>query len=282
MQLKKTLINTAIATAIGGSAIGTAVADSVDFSITGVFTMIDAGGAALSNTDGSGAPWYKGRTAFGGTMTFDLDNFTGSGTVTPFSFFGAGEATATTVSFVAIGDGFGNPGSLILGNMGFNWSGNSGIPLSIVLDAAGLFGVLQGGNPTAAPSVSNISVTQTIAGVGAIPATENVGFGMTGYLIPIGASPVVTTTFNTTNIGTPTLGSNPSGTLPLTDDGIGGSPFQQAQPFNGFNGNFDITTMHVDAITVTPPSTVPVPAAVWLFGSGLVGLVGVARRRRSS
>ena len=27
-------------------------------------------------------------------------------------------------------------------------------------------------------------------------------------------------------------------------------------------------------------SPVPVPAAVWLFGSGLLGLVGVARRRK--
>jgi hypothetical protein len=29
-------------------------------------------------------------------------------------------------------------------------------------------------------------------------------------------------------------------------------------------------------------SAVPVPAAVWLFGSGLIGLIGIARRRRSS
>ncbi len=27
-------------------------------------------------------------------------------------------------------------------------------------------------------------------------------------------------------------------------------------------------------------SAVPVPAAVWLFGSGLIGLLGLARRKR--
>jgi len=32
-------------------------------------------------------------------------------------------------------------------------------------------------------------------------------------------------------------------------------------------------------ITASSPSVVPVPAAMWLFGSGLLGLVGIARRK---
>lgn len=32
---------------------------------------------------------------------------------------------------------------------------------------------------------------------------------------------------------------------------------------------------------VLTPTTVPVPAAAWLFGSGLVGMVGIARKRRA-
>jgi len=32
-------------------------------------------------------------------------------------------------------------------------------------------------------------------------------------------------------------------------------------------------------VGVADLSAVPVPAAVWLFGSGLIGLLGVARRR---
>ena len=42
-----------------------------------------------------------------------------------------------------------------------------------------------------------------------------------------------------------------------------------------------VDDLHVEssAGTIMTPSAVPVPAAVWLFGSGLLGLVGFARRK---
>ncbi|MEE9494295.1 MAG: VPLPA-CTERM sorting domain-containing protein [Gammaproteobacteria bacterium] len=44
------------------------------------------------------------------------------------------------------------------------------------------------------------------------------------------------------------------------------------------NGNHDIGKFDNVLVTADP---IPVPATVWLFGSGLVGLIGVARRRVS-
>ena len=35
-----------------------------------------------------------------------------------------------------------------------------------------------------------------------------------------------------------------------------------------------------DNLSFAQVAPVPVPAAVWLFGSGLLGLLGVARRRK--
>lgn len=54
------------------------------------------------------------------------------------------------------------------------------------------------------------------------------------------------------------------------DDGDGtlGVAMAPGGPFAGFNANFNLV-----------PQAVPVPAAIWLFGSGLLGLMGIARRK---
>ena len=51
---------------------------------------------------------------------------------------------------------------------------------------------------------------------------------------------------------------------------------------NAFGGpSFDIN-MDVNSLLINGlPATVPVPAAAWLFGSGLIGLLGVARRKKA-
>jgi hypothetical protein len=44
------------------------------------------------------------------------------------------------------------------------------------------------------------------------------------------------------------------------------------------DSNFDDAT--ISSSTLASVSAVPVPAAVWLFGSGLLGLIGVSRKRK--
>ena len=43
----------------------------------------------------------------------------------------------------------------------------------------------------------------------------------------------------------------------------------------------EIGTTDIARLSVVEASVVPVPAAVWLFGSGLLGLIGVARRKKA-
>lgn len=296
-KLKKTVLATALTAVIGTSAMvapNTASADVITFSWSGLFTMLTNAGNALVNTDYQYNSWNGNRTDITGTMTFDTSTGSGSGTVVPFNFFNGGPAVAASINMQAIGDGMGGPGTLILGNMLFNWNGNNGIPVSIVLDGAGMFGTMMGGP---------LTVGQTITGVGTYGASDGVAKGSWA----MGLMPVATTTWNTSTVPGTTFGTNPSGQLPLIADnalvtnydvnpalagyqtctdqstatgnqcalGIGGSPMQTA-PFPNYNANFDIASL-----TVTSISAVPVPAAVWLFGSGLLGLVGIARRKKA-
>ncbi len=49
----------------------------------------------------------------------------------------------------------------------------------------------------------------------------------------------------------------------------------------GSQRNLDeLVSLFAWAVRSGDVSAVPVPAAVWLFGSGLIGLLGIAKRKR--
>jgi hypothetical protein len=50
------------------------------------------------------------------------------------------------------------------------------------------------------------------------------------------------------------------------------------------NGFFDVNGVRVDPATATGFVATPIPGAVWLFGSGVLGLLGIGytRRRRAA
>ena len=295
MMMKKTDISAAMTMALGTAGAFVpqiAAADTVTFDWDGVFTIVDPNGAILSNPSITTKGANTFQTPINGTFTFDTAAGTGSGVVEPFNFFGnppSLPATAKGFTVQSIG------GSLVLGNALFDWNGNYNIPVSLVWDAAGLFGNLSsmiGGflGGCTGPSC-------TVAGVGATPATDGTYINATWGYLANGPTPLATTTFNTTNVAGCALGScvgvNPSGTTPIITDttpfgagvyhstrttGIGGNPMQDG-PFQGFNANFDAQSLTITSYT--PVGVVPVPAAVWLFGSGLLGLVGVARRKKA-
>ena len=60
--------------------------------------------------------------------------------------------------------------------------------------------------------------------------------------------------------------------------GVNGAPADFSSFLTGFDDFAFLYGEWRTTVTLTP---VPVPAAVWLFGSGLIGLLGIARRRQN-
>jgi hypothetical protein len=289
-MFKKTVLAAAVAGAVGAAL--PAEANVVNVSFQGAFTMLNPSGSPVANTPsdyangfygvtgGASGPattfgWKGSRTPITGTMSFDTSTGAGVATVNPFLFFGNGTnnyAAAVGVSFQSI-DTIGT----LVGGMLFSWN-KGGHEVSIVLDAGQMFAALPtliGGGATTTVSGTYTAVSPGPAITTAIARTStlNTGAGCDGLTVATQANAYTINT-NFANLGTCTDTSTGFG----FNDGIGGDPMTSPS-FGDFNGNFDILSVHFDSFVPTP--VVPVPAAVWLFGSGLAGLAAIGRRRKS-
>lgn len=114
------------------------------------------------------------------------------------------------------------------------------------------------GTSTSPVSIWSLNVADTVSPV-------NVNFTLAG------APPVVSFLSGSTHYEFSSTPTNSTFNLLLA----AGSYFFGLVPSNGGAYGF---TASLDADPI-PPSNVPVPAAVWLFGSALLGLVGAGRRK---
>ena len=138
----------------------------------------------------------------------------------------------------------------------------------------------------------------------------NVGTAISGYYVNVGAFEIIPQTQLTLDFTTVVTDAsfdfaNPTGALTVSAFDVSGASlgvfnflgtdlFVNQAGFNQNAGHVDIFGIGEIASLLIEPSLnqalifdnlnfspVPIPAAVWLFGSGLIGLIGAARRRKT-
>ena len=253
-------------------------ASIITFDFTGRLTVTGPTGEIVTGGGSGSTDPYGLQAPIHSTFTYDTTAGFGSGDliISPLTYLGL-DTQFYSISMDRI-----EGTNYVLGNMLVDFGINIGLPLSLVWDATGLLNAIDYGLQ-AGDVISGTNLLRDGENVfdvnSAVPASDGYEYG--GYTVNQGPAPLATTALNTTTLcipGVDCIGNVMSGGLSFIDDGIAGSP-QIDGPFPGMQVSIDIGSGN--SLTVLSVSAVPVPAAVWLFGSGLIGLVCVAKRKRS-
>ncbi len=83
------------------------------------------------------------------------------------------------------------------------------------------------------------------------------------------------------NAGPQTLMGSISFTLDPGDEFFVWAGLEAGGVRDGYGDAFSTLSMSFSNDSGITPNIIPVPAAIWLFGSGLIGLIGIARRKQT-
>ncbi|MHB1140931.1 MAG: hypothetical protein ACYC1T_04120 [Sulfuricaulis sp.] len=289
--IKKTLIASSLVMAFGAPSAYAAGMNDIygDASYTtnhANFTMLTAGGGTVGGTNNVVMTWdgdaFNASSDYTGPGSYS--NVTAASTTPFFGTTVAHTWTAHDIQVFVPGSytfdvtlGGGNPegtgvnaGAQFLnvtvptGSIGmhmlFDWNGNLNIDVFVVANPSSVFGA-------GLVRSTQTGLTPSSGAYNKCDAGEVINCLWDGATNVPGFKP-------TTNQVWMLASSDGNG------DGVMGINMAAGGPFAGFNANFNANMDPIaDISDIGGPAPVPVPAAVWLFGSGLLGLVGISRRK---
>jgi len=241
-----------------------------EFDYTGAFSIVNPNGELTASIADSTNPYYGARAEISGT--FYYDDVSNIYSLSMNNFIVASDAFSVTSTSISLA------GSKMDVVLGFEWGPNVGQAATFSWNAAGFlaamaFGVTPG-DTISGDVLYDSTGSVLVASLGsATPASD-------GYVVQSGSSgpPGAPTTPATVPLGPAPLATSYVQVQPSNPPG---GPFDI--PFAEFYLHFDIgngNSMTLAGISASP-TIVPVPAAMWLFGSGLLGLIGISKRRKA-